>query len=92
MQMALKNAQFKGKRPLVPLPESFNIIQAFLPMHSVCQVINESDNKLWQLLEKYVDKALEFEDYSHITAIGMDETSRTKGHNYITLFVDMLKF
>jgi len=42
-------------------------------------------------LEKYVDKALEFEDYSHITAIGMDETSRTKGHNYITLFVDMLK-
>jgi len=32
MQIALKNAQFKGKRPLVPLPESFNIIQAFLPM------------------------------------------------------------
>jgi len=57
MQIALKNAQFKGERPL----------------------------------EKYVDKALEFEDYSHITAIGMDETSRTKGHNYITLFVNMLK-
>jgi len=32
MQIALKNARFKGKRPLVPLPESFNIIQAFLPM------------------------------------------------------------
>jgi transposase len=64
---------------------------AHMPVHSVCQIINESDNKIWRLLEKYVDKALESEDYSHITAVGMDETSRTKGHNYITLFVDMLK-
>ncbi|MCP4347129.1 MAG: ISL3 family transposase [Desulfobacterales bacterium] len=64
---------------------------AHMPIHSVCQIINESDNKIWRLLEKYVDRALESEDYSHITAVGMDETSRTKGHNYITLFVDMLK-
>jgi transposase len=64
---------------------------AHMPVHSVCQIINESDNKIWRLLEKYVDKALESEDYSHITAVGMDETSRAKGHNYITLFVDMLK-
>lgn len=64
---------------------------AHMPVHSVCQIINESDNKIWRLLEKYVDQALESEDYSHITAVGMDETSRTKGHNYITLFVDMLK-
>jgi len=28
-------------------------------------------------------------DYSHLTAVGMDETSLKKGHNYITLFVDM---
>jgi len=64
---------------------------AHMPIHSVCQIINESDNKIWRLLEQYVDKALESEDYSHITAVGMDETSRTKGHNYITLFVDMIK-
>lgn len=64
---------------------------AHMPVHSVCQIINESDNKIWRLLEKYVDKALESEDYSHITAVGMDETSRTKRHKYITLFVDMLK-
>jgi len=64
---------------------------AHMPVHSVCQIINESDHKIWRLLEKYVDRALESQDYSHITAVGMDETSRTKGHNYITLFVDMLK-
>ena len=64
---------------------------AHMPVHSVCQIIKESDNKIWRMLEKYVDKALASEDYSHITAVGMDETSRAKGHNYITLFVDMLK-
>jgi len=64
---------------------------AHMPVHSVCQIINESDNKIWRLLEKYVDSALEHEDYSHITAVGMDETSRSKGHNYISLFVDMVK-
>ena len=64
---------------------------AHMPVHSVCQIINEQDNKIWRLLGKYVDQALESEDYSHITAVGMDETSRAKGHNYITLFVDMLK-
>jgi len=64
---------------------------AHMPVHSVCQIIKEQDNKIWRLLEKYVDRALEFADYSHITAVGMDETSRTKGHKYITLFVDMLK-
>lgn len=64
---------------------------AHMPVHSVCQIIKESDNKIWRMLEKYIDKALESEDYSHITAVGMDETSRAKGHKYITLFVDMLK-
>lgn len=64
---------------------------AHMPIHSVCQIINESDNKIWRLLEKYINRALESEDYSHITAVGMDETSRSKGHNYITLFVDMIK-
>jgi len=64
---------------------------AHMPVHSVCQIIKEHDNKIWRLLKKYVDQALESEDYSHISAVGMDETSRTKGHNYITLFVDMLK-
>jgi transposase len=64
---------------------------AHMPVLSVCQIIKEFDNKIWRMLEKYVDKALASEDYSHITAVGMDETSRAKGHNYITLFVDMLK-
>ncbi len=32
-----------------------------MPVHSACQIINESDNKIWRFLEKYVDKVLEKE-------------------------------
>ncbi len=61
------------------------------PVHSVCQIIREQDKKIWRLLEKYAEQSPESEDCSHITAVGMDETGRTRGHNYIMLFADMLK-
>jgi transposase len=41
------------------------------------------------MLERYVDKTREHENFEDIDAIGLDETSRTKGHEYITLFVDL---
>ena len=66
-------------------------LRAHMPVHSVCQIIREQDKKIWRLLEKYAEQSPESEDCSHITAVGTDETGRTRGHNYITLFVDMLK-
>jgi transposase len=35
--------------------------------------------------------AREHEDFSDMTVVGMDETSRAKGHDYVTLFVDLKK-
>lgn len=62
-----------------------------MPVNNVGKILNISDHKLWRVLECYVLKALSLADYSKITAVGMDETSLKKGHNYIALFVDMLK-
>ncbi len=64
---------------------------ANMPVHCVCRIIGESDRKIWRLLEEYVSSALASQDCSEITAVGMDETSRTKGHNYVSLFVDMIE-
>jgi transposase len=44
------------------------------------------------MIERYVDSALAKNDYRDLKAVGMDETSKRKGHDYITLFVDLLKF
>lgn len=66
-------------------------LASHMPVHRVGKIIKESDAKIWNVLEKYVDNALLMNDYSDLQAVGMDETSKKKGHDYITLFVDLLK-
>lgn len=60
-----------------------------MPVHAVCKIINENDNKIWRLLDKYVESSREYEDFSQIDTVGIDETSRAKGHEYVSLFVDL---
>jgi len=65
-------------------------LASHMPVHTVGKIIGVSDYKIWAMLERYVEEALANNDYSQLTALGMDETSRRKGHDYITLFVDLL--
>jgi transposase len=64
-------------------------LASHMPVHTVSKIIKESDYKIWSMLERYTTKALANNDYSQLTAVGMDETSKRKGHDYITLFVDL---
>ncbi len=60
-----------------------------MPVHNVSQLTGVSDHRLWSLLETYVNAAKFDENFSQITTLGMDETSVARGHDYITLFVDL---
>ena len=60
-----------------------------MPVDRVASIIQTSDDKLWSMLEKYIDSARQEENFENIDAIGLDETSRAKGHEYITLFADL---
>ncbi len=62
-----------------------------MPVHTIGKMTKENDNKIWNILERYIEKARKNEDFSNIKIIGTDETSRKKGHNYISLFVDLEK-
>lgn len=66
-------------------------LASHMPVHTVSKIVKESDYKIWTMLERYVTQTLANNDYSDLKAVGMDETSRRKGHDYITLFVDLLK-
>ncbi|NCA97647.1 MAG: ISL3 family transposase [Bacteroidia bacterium] len=66
-------------------------LASHMPVHTVSRIVSESDYKIWAMLERYVNTALANNDYSALTAVGIDETSKRKGHDYITLFVDILK-
>ncbi|QZE15541.1 transposase [Halosquirtibacter laminarini] len=62
-----------------------------MPVHKVSKLTGVYDDKLWRLLTNYVEKSKSTEDYSDLEIIGIDETSCKKGHNYVTLFVDLKK-
>lgn len=66
-------------------------LAAHLPVNVISKITGVSNYKLWNILEKYIASALARNDYSELTAIGLDETSAKKGHSYISLFVDLQK-
>lgn len=59
------------------------------PVHQVGKILRLADRKLWHVLDCYAFKGKLQADHSQVRTIGMDETSLKKGHNYITLFVDL---
>lgn len=60
-----------------------------MPVNAVSRLTNADDNKIWRMLQCYIEEAREHEDFSLITKIGLDETSKKKHHDYVTLFVDL---
>ena len=64
------------------------LVQA-MPVASVAKLVGEHDTKLWRLLHHHVDEARDKVDMSAVTRIGIDETAAKRGHNYITLVMDM---
>jgi len=60
-----------------------------MPVYNVGRIMGESDAKLWRLLDSCTKRGREETGWSDLNAVGIDETSRAKGHEYITLFVDM---
>jgi len=62
-----------------------------MPVLKVQKLTGVSDDKLWDLLHRYINEAISEMDLSELTQFGLDETSRAKGHEYISLFVDMCK-
>ncbi len=60
-----------------------------MPVLQIGKLFGENDKKLWRVIHHYVGKARSKEDFSDVFVIGVDETSCKKGHEYITLVVDI---
>ncbi|MEE4277941.1 MAG: helix-turn-helix domain-containing protein, partial [Halieaceae bacterium] len=60
-----------------------------MPVRQVAQLLGVSDMRVWRTLDHYVDQARAQEDFSQVSAIGLDETAARRGHDYISLFHDL---
>ncbi len=56
-----------------------------MPAKRAADTARVSDDKLWDMIDRYVKQIREFEEFSSAGAIGTDETNRVEGHDYITL-------
>jgi transposase len=60
-----------------------------MPINAIAAMVNETDKRLWRILEHYIKRDLEQQNLSTVTKVGVDETSTKRGHCYVSLFVDM---
>jgi transposase len=64
---------------------------AAMPVAVVERMINEWDTRIWRVIHHYVDEARDRADYSDVTRVAFDETASRRGHNYVSLFVDLVR-
>ncbi len=61
-----------------------------MPMKKAGEILGEHDTRLWRLLFAHVDKAYAALDLSGLVHLGVDELNCRKGHNYLTVFADLV--
>ena len=59
-----------------------------MPFAAVARLVNLSWHRVAAICGRYVDLALAEADLSAVARLAVDETSRARGHNYVTLFAD----
>ncbi len=65
------------------------LIESEMPINKVGNVINENPHRVWTIFNYWLTKAYTADQPSVPSTLGLDETSRRKGHNYITVAVDI---
>jgi len=65
------------------------LVQGGMTPAQAARLIGEHDTRVWRVLQLYVNQGRDRADFSGVATVGMDETSRARGHSYITLFMDL---
>jgi len=59
-----------------------------MPFAAVARLVGESWHRVAAIAEHYVERAVEQLDLSEVRELAIDETSRARGHDYVTLAAD----
>lgn len=62
-----------------------------MPVKKAGEILGTTDQRLWRMLHAHVEGARAQADWSEVVWVGADEMNRKKGHNYITVFADLLQ-
>ena len=62
-----------------------------MPFAAAARLVGESRHRVATICERYVELALAQADFSAVHELAIDETSRARGHDYITLAADAVE-
>jgi transposase len=59
-----------------------------MPFAAVARIVGESWHRVARIAERYVELALAQADFSEVRELAIDETSKARGHDYVTIAAD----
>ena len=65
------------------------MLMAGMPVSGIAKVLGLNDTVLWRMLNRLAERARSQVSLEGVTRVGVDETARKRGHNYLTVFVDL---
>jgi transposase len=60
-----------------------------MPVAAAARLVGEHDTRMWRVLHHWVEQARERADYADVKRVAIDETAARRGHDYVSLFVDI---
>ncbi len=79
----------EGSRFTLLFEQAAVILAREMPVLTAARIIGITDHRLWRIIEHYVSEAVARLDLGRLKAIGLDETASKRGHNYVTVFIDL---
>jgi transposase len=64
------------------------LIEGEMPVNKVGRLVKEEAHRIWTIFNYWIKKAYNADETGKIKRLGIDETSRKKGHKYVTVGVD----
>ena len=65
------------------------LIESEMPVNKVGKLLNENAHRIWTIFNHWVGQAYAADKPNVPVKLGIDETSRKKGHEYVTVAVDL---
>jgi transposase len=65
------------------------LIESEMPVNKVSDCVGATAPRIWRVFDYWIARAVANDRLGEVRRIGMDETSRKKGHSYVTQFVDL---
>src|SRR5882724_2597746 len=78
-----------GSRFTLLFEQAAVILAREMPVAAAARFVGITDKRLWRVLQHYVARAVGALDLGSVRAVGLDETASKRGHNYVTVFIDM---